>query len=396
MHNRQKNFSISKGSIHYTPGTIQPNNVSQLQMDSSVQAFYTNWKRAYIKYTAGDKRCYVFVKGKYVNKQSISEAQGYGMMIVALMGGNDAAARQTFDGLYNYYITHPSERSPLLMAWAQKKNLKSYSRSSATDGDMDIANALLLADAQWGSKGKVDYYTAAKKIVSAIAAQEINKATLTMLKSNSVEHDSPDYFDMRSSDFMPANLRAFAHVFKDSLWKKVIDSNYVLFSSLQKAYSDGTGLVPDFIIQVNKTARPATGKYEESPHDGDYDYNACRVPWRIATDYILYGDERSKAITEKINKWIIASTHGDPKNISSGYTLHGKAYAMYGTEEKYFDAMCFMSPFAVAAMTNADNQQWLNRLWSYMLHFPIGRFDYYNNTIKLLDMIIISGNYWAP
>ena len=28
--------------------------------------------------------------------------------------------------------------------------------------------------------------------------------------------------------------------------------------------------------------------------------------------------------------------------------------------------------------------------------FKMKDFDYYDNTIKLLDMIIISGNYWEP
>jgi len=47
-------------------------------------------------------------------------------------------------------------------------------------------------------------------------------------------------------------------------------------------------------------------------------------------------------------------------------------------------------------MIDSKNQQWLNDIWDYLIAFKLKDFDYYDNTIKLLDMIIISGNYWKP
>jgi len=47
-------------------------------------------------------------------------------------------------------------------------------------------------------------------------------------------------------------------------------------------------------------------------------------------------------------------------------------------------------------MVDKKNQLWLNGVWNYTLNFKMKDFDYYDNSIKMLDMIILSGNYWAP
>jgi endoglucanase len=308
-----------------------------------------------------------------------------------LMAGYDTTAQKTYDGLYRYYKNHPSSKSALLMAWAQTAGFKDADGSSATDGDIDIAYSLLVANAQWGSKGDIDYLRAAKSMILAIKQQEINQVTFSVLLSNAVEPDSKDYFDMRSSDFMPAHFRSFANVTKDSVWGKVIDANYTLFDFMQNKYSADAGIFPDFIQHINNKPAPAIPNYLESKYDGSYNYNACRVPWRIATDFIIYGDKRSKAITQKINNWIKETTQSNPDNISAGYTLGGD-----DLKTRSFEAMSFIGPFAVAAMVDLKNQNWLNQLWDYITGFNLNQYDYYDNTIKMIDLIILSGNYWAP
>jgi len=47
-------------------------------------------------------------------------------------------------------------------------------------------------------------------------------------------------------------------------------------------------------------------------------------------------------------------------------------------------------------MVNANNQTWLNKLWDYIIGFDIDQYDYYDNSIKMLELIILSGNYWMP
>jgi hypothetical protein len=138
-------------------------------------------------------------------------------------------------------------------------------------------------------------------------------------------------------------------------------------------------------------AEPAQPNYLESKYDGVYNFNACRVPWHISADYLVSGDPQAAAFLSGINSWIRATTKGNPDNISAGYNLSGE-----DLPHRYFEALCFICPFAVAAMASPDNQDWLNKLWDYTVHFRLKDFDYYDNSIKMLDMIIISGNYWTP
>lgn len=69
--------------------------------------------------------------------------------------------------MYRYFRAHPSEINPDLMAWQQADTgteiIDINGVDSATDGDMDIAYALLLADSQWGSSGEINYLSQAKR-----------------------------------------------------------------------------------------------------------------------------------------------------------------------------------------------------------------------------------------
>lgn len=376
--------------VKYFAGSIKPNHVSQTQLDNSVEIFYTQWKKRFIKNVPGKSESYVWFEnvGK---KQCVSEGQGYGMIITVLMAGFDPLAKATFDNLFRYYKSHPDKRSKYLMAWAQYTNGKSSDATSATDGDMDIAYSLLLADKQWGSNGPVNYPRAGRDMIGDIMELDINHSTWSILLCDGIEAESKDYFDMRSSDFMPSHFKAFYNVTHDLRWNKVTDANYKLFNSLQDDYSPDAGLVPDFIVDINKKAKPAPPHFLESKYDGYYNYNACRVPWRIATDYLLTGDKRSKIMVDKINRWIRETTNNDTYNLAAGYTLAGS-----DVKGRNFEALSFIAPVAVSAMVDQKNQVWLNKVWDYLTAFKLKDFDYYDNTIKLLDMIIISGNYWEP
>jgi endo-1,4-beta-D-glucanase Y len=373
--------------MHYYKGTIKPNHIGQKQLDQATLHFYEQWKRRYVKTACTPGQYYIWFE-RNGQKQCVSEGQGYGMMITALMAGADASAKATYDGLFNFYKAHRNNHQ-CLMAWAQDKDCKNIDKSSATDGDMDIAYSLLMADKQWGSKGAINYLEEAKKMIRAIMKYEINPKTYSIILSDAIEYDSKDYFDTRTSDFMPDHFKAFERATGDKRWQKVVDNNYRLFVRMENNYSPDAGLVPDFIINVNRKPIPAKPYFLEAKYDGNYNYNACRVPWRIATDYLTSGDPRAKAINGKINHWIRETTKGNPDNISAGYTLEGN-----DIKGRYFEALSFIGPFTVSAMVDKRNQQWLNATWDYLVHFKLKDYDYYDNSIKLLDMIVLSGNYW--
>ncbi len=388
-----KGQSVSKPfpqHLSYAAGTIKPNHITQAAMDSCTREFYDRWKHRYLRQGDDQELYYVWFE-EPGGKISVSEGQGYGMLIVSLMAGYDTAAKTIFDGLFRYYLRHPSKKNPRLMAWAQKKDFSDADQSSASDGDMDIAYSLLLANRQWGSTGAIDYLREAREMLGEIMKAEINHSTFSVLISDAVEPDSPDYFDMRTSDFMPAHFREFLRAFHDSSWDRVINRNYRLFDGMQQHYSLEAGLLPDFIVHINLKPVPAPAHYLESRFDGIYNYNACRVPWRVATDYLLNGDLRASKMVDKMNRWIRETTRDNPDNISAGYTLQGE-----DLPSRHFEALSFITPFAIAAMVDKHHQLWLNNLWDYINQFTLDEFDYYDNTIKMISLIIISGNYWSP
>ena len=88
------------------------------------------------------------------------------MLIFAYMAGYDKDAKTYFDGMFNMYDKHRSTENNANMSWIiDKSESTSKDSDSATDGDLDIAFALLLADKQWGSDGKINYLEQAKNIM---------------------------------------------------------------------------------------------------------------------------------------------------------------------------------------------------------------------------------------
>jgi hypothetical protein len=59
-------------------------------------------------------------------------------------------------------------------------------------------------------------------------------------------------------------------------------------------------------------------------------------------------------------------------------------------------SMAFVAPLGVGAMANAANQAWLNDIWDLVVATPVDAEGYYENTLKLLAMLVMSGNWWPP
>ena len=382
----------------YQAGTIKPDNVSQEDLDSAVANFYKAWKNEYLKQPAAESdQYYIFYNDKgYAepkNAVTVSEAHGYGMMITAIMAGSQD--KQYFDGLYRFYKAHGSDNDPSLMAWQQVKDKSGKiintpgDADSATDGDMDIAYSLLLADRQWGSEGEIDYLASAKEILAAIMANEINRSQ-SLVKLGDWAEDKDEVYgrSTRSSDLLLNHFKSFEAVTGSDEWKNVTDTAYAVIHSIYEEKSGNTGLMPDFIIQSREEYQPAHADFLEGENDGNYSWNSSRTPWRYTLDYLLTGDERALPQLKKMNDWMKAETDGNPDNIQTGYTLSGKA-----VEEG--NSTTFVAPFMVSAMVDSSNQQWINQLWDRTIQKQDDD-DYFANTIKLQTMIVTSGNWWAP
>jgi endoglucanase len=157
--------------VAYSPGILIPDHVGRTPLDDSVRSFYSAWKERYIRKGCQEGEYYVWFEERGA-KQCVSEGQGYGMLIVALMAGSDTAAKTIYDGLFRYCRSHPSGKDPLLMAWAQTSGCRDIDRGTATDGDMDIAYSLLLAGAQWGTRGSIAYADEGRRMIASILGHD--------------------------------------------------------------------------------------------------------------------------------------------------------------------------------------------------------------------------------
>ncbi|MEO6789208.1 MAG: glycosyl hydrolase family 8, partial [Chthoniobacteraceae bacterium] len=379
----------------YAAGSIKPGHVTQAKLDDATLAFYRKWKAKYLAMSRTAGQFYVRVdeeeKGKGPKKIAVSEGHGYGMLIVAFMAGAEPQAREIFDGMWRYARAHPSRINPRLMAWMQVTGERSLrdDDDSATDGDLDIAQALLLADAQWGSAGSIHYRDEARALIAAIKKDEINAKTWTTKLGDWVDAESPMHSSTRLSDFMPGHFRCFQGATDDADWGRVIDVGYRMIDVLQSRFSPKTGLLPDFVIAVDREPRPPACKLLEGKHDGHYSYNSCRVPFRLGLDFLLYGEPRAKAAVGRMTDWVKGATNGKPERIVAGYDLDGKIL------DRDDRSMAFTACFGVGAMCDVAHQDWLNALWDHIVASDDPGDRYYGRTLKMLCLIAMSGNWWS-
>lgn len=364
--------------------------------------FYEYWKEKYLvrnPYNDGKSQYYVFYgeqtyeQAGYAVEVTVSEAHGYGMLIAASMADYDDQSKEIFDGMYRYYKAHPSDIGPNLMAWQQVDNgsaiLDSAGADSASDGDMDIAYALLMADSIWGSDGEINYKQAAVDVINDIMTYEVNQTDWVIQLGDWAHWSEPDdvyYSATRSSDFIVQYMPVFAEAAGDDRWLTLYDNTYAIINKITE--ENGTGILPDFIVKDSSTGEfiPSPADFLESENDGNYYYNACRTPWRIAMDYLINGNPDAKKFADTLNAFIIKTTGGDPYNIMAGYTPSG-------TPVSDWNDLCFDAPFIISAACSED-RKWHDDLRDMCLNY--GEDVYFGDTITMLCLIVDDGGWIVP
>lgn len=376
--------------VAYARATIRPRSFSQAEQDQHVRDFYDRWKSDFLKAATVDGAggFYRVSFGSSNPGRTVSEGQGYGMVIVVLMAGHDPEAQAIFDGLWRFARAYPSQIDSDLMGW--QVPVVPGSNDSAFDGDADIAYGLLLAARQWGSDGEVDYEGDARRVIRAILRSTIGpRSRLPMLGDwTRPDGDRHNQYTPRSSDFMIGHFRAYRAATRDRAWARVVAACQSVITSMQRRHSRHTGLLPDFIVDADALPRPAPAGFLEGPRDGQYCYNALRDPWRLGTDALLSGDRLSLAQTRRMARWIAAATGGDPHRIQPGYLLDGTPIP----GDVYFTT-AFAAPFGVAAMSDPSLQEFLDATYA-AVHDR--HEDYYPDSLTLMSLLVMTGNWWDP
>jgi len=330
----------------------------------TIQSAYNRWKSSYLKTCNGMYRVCIDDTTK-----TISEGMGYGMLLSAYFG-----EKGVFDSLFAFYKSKRTSKAHNLMAWEVTCTGIADS-GSATDGDIDVAFALIVAHSQW----KEDYLIEADSILTILKdnyfVDTCDGGGIYVMKPGG-HWGGCDVTDI--SYYTPAYFRVFAEKTEDPFWDTVAEDAYTI---LYNSANDITGLVPDW--QSYDGVPGGTSNWEWIDY---YRYDACRTPWRMALDYLWNGNASVRNWCVKISDFAYSI---GPDSIVDGYNLDGTPRGQYNNSP-------FVGGFAVGSMCNS--QSIVDDFASRLLYLDSVDYDnqYFNLSLRCLYMLVLTGNFWKP
>lgn len=269
--------------------------------------------------------------GAFVEKDGsvTSEAQSYAMLRSVWM--ND---RETFDAAWGW-TRRNLQRDDGLLSWRWQDG-EIVDEASATDGDTDIALALLLAGKRWRDPELLQEGT---RIVSSIYEHEVASVGRRRVITPGDWWETSQSVPFNPSYFSPYAYRIFAEVDSDHDWYSVIDSGYsILFeaSGSNLGLRTSSGLPSDWV-----GIQPSSGKLVPFEIEGktttNYGYDAARTWWRIALDQLWSNDGRAAAyldqsgfLAEEVDRkgYVSAVYSHDGEIVEQGPSTVGSAGAL--------------------------------------------------------------------
>lgn len=228
------------------------------------------------------------------NSITTSEGQSY-MMLRSLAVGDKSAFNLTYKWAKNNL-----QRNDKLFAWLWGKNKQGkyeiLDNNTASDADVDIAFALILAYEKWG-----DYkcLQEAKEIINSIWENETRPVGSKLVLSTGVVQNKDEKIELNPSYFAPYAFRFFQKYDELHDWNLLIDSSYYYLSKVTNETE--TNLPPNWFLIENGQI------ILENSERSDFSYDAIRVFMRIYLDYVRTGEKRALPILEKtkffIEKW---------------------------------------------------------------------------------------------
>lgn len=305
--------------------------------------------------------------------QTVSEGIGYGMLLSVYMTDKDL-----FNGLWLYYKDNVNSNK--VMNWKINGCSGTIGQNGATDAELDAAFALIVADYQWGSTGTINYKSDATALISAIKNYEVEANTFVLKPGDQFggsQITNPSYFS-------PAYYRAFGVFTNDvAFWNQVAAKSYVIINNNLTQNNAVGGLVSDW-CEASGAYSSQAGGYSNGGKR--YTYDAARTPWRIAVDYLWYGNVEAKTYAKKSSDFVRVNL-GGTSNIKDGYNQNG-------TLSGQWHNATFVGAFACAAMAG-ENQAHLDASYNDLKNLNEPN-SYFNHTLKTLYSLLLTGNFYLP
>jgi len=205
-------LQISNQLLAYPFGYI-PNTINS----ELARSEYDRWKRTQLQACNGNIRIMADP-----TSNSLVESIGFGTLVSAYAGD-----RETFDGIMGFYDEKISATANGMMAWSVTCEGVN-DPGSATDGDIDVAFANIVAHAQWGGT----YLDRAKEIIAVLRNSVFTTCTVDGQTVNVLYpgYSGGPWGGCGMTDIMyytPAFFRVFAEVTGDNIWNELADDTYI-------------------------------------------------------------------------------------------------------------------------------------------------------------------------
>ncbi|HEX2733350.1 MAG TPA: glycosyl hydrolase family 8 [Polyangiaceae bacterium] len=323
--------------------------------NTAISQAYARWKATFVDPNSG-----AVISPEQQGKVT-SEGISYGMLISAAMGD-----RPTFDKIWGWGSSHMSGG---LVGWDNGTN------GSATDADIDIAYALVMADKQWGGYAK--------------AAQDMGNAA----HSNDLDGDLLNGGSMykgvyNPSYFAPGYLRTLTAAMAGS-WDSVISANYQHITECDGTFGAADGILPDWCsssmgAQVTSDVCAA--------NESCSGYDASRIPYRLGFD-LCQGHTDGSMLIQKM-----MATFASLLDVSGRWDLlKAGMNAAHDQSNSVAFEMAFLGTAGVGAMGNGDAaaRDTLFRATLDVIERPEYYKTYYSTSLGMITLLMMSGNWPA-
>ena len=328
---------------------------------------YNEWKSNYIEACGQGKYRVLFDNPT----ETVSEGIAYGMLLAAY-----AADKDLFDGLWQYYKDNSNSNG--LMNWKINGCNTIVGTGGAADAEIDAAMALLIANHQWPNNTNThDYAADVTNLISAIRTTEIQP--IWAIGSYQLNNGDQWGFgnNCRNPSYQaPAFFKQYGDFTGDNaFWNQCVDASYTL---LNNNVHPNTGLVSNWSDPY--------GMPNSCNGPNEYGYDACRNPWRMATDVAWYDDSHAKSICNTIAAYV--QTVG-AENIGGPLAQSGGVGA--------YHSPTFVSTFALGVMAASNTyQSLLDQMYTETVNTKDTPPWYFGNTLRCISLFMLTGNFWDP
>lgn len=264
--------------------------IREVQSESKYLRFTWDWYKN--NFITGEGR----VVDLQTNNRTTSEGQSYAMM--RALWNND---KETFDKVWNW-TKNNLKKDNGLFSWLYEDVGgvgQIVDPASASDGDEDIAFALLQANKRWNEEA---YAQEALSLIKSIWDNEtVDMAGKRILVAGDWVRQGDENYIINPSYFAPYAYRMFGDIDKDHNWQSLIDSSYEVLNMC--SVQEGGNFFPtDWCVFNSQGERLATNG-DIGVNDDTYSFDAIRSLWRLSLDYAWFTEERALNYLRKLNFW---------------------------------------------------------------------------------------------